>query len=155
MSFPQSWLCWLRSPSSCCATGYFPDIEQYRDKATASLSRAIGNTVTIARIEGDWQGLQPRLRFTDVRILDEQQRPALVLPRVDSSLSWMSLFTAELRLASLDVTRPDLLIRRDTQGKIFLGDLELSKKGGDSNLVDWLLHQSHMVVRRRAYRLGG
>lgn len=125
----------------------FPDIEQYRDKATASLSRAIGNTVTIARIEGDWQGLQPRLHFTDVRILDEQHRPALVLPGVDSSLSWMSLFTAELRLASLEVTRPDLLIRRDTQGKIYIGDLELSRKGGDSNLADWLLRQSHMVVR--------
>jgi uncharacterized protein (TIGR02099 family) len=124
-----------------------PDIGQYHDKITASLSKAIGNTVTIGRIEGDWQGLQPRLTFSDVLILDEQRQPALALPRIDSSLSWMSLLTAELRLANLEIDRPELLIRRDSQGRIFIGHVMLSKQGTDHNLADWLLRQSHMVVR--------
>ncbi|HEU0189364.1 MAG TPA: YhdP family protein [Gallionella sp.] len=124
-----------------------PDIEQYHDLITSSFSEAIGNTVTIGKIEGEWQGLHPRLDLSDVRILDDQGQPALVLNRVDSSVSWVSLFSAELRLASLEIDRPELLIRRDSQGEIFIGNVALSKKGGNNNLADWLLHQAHMVVR--------
>ena len=124
-----------------------PDIGQYHDMITASFSNAIGSTVTIGKIESDWQGLQPHLGFTDVRILDKRRQPVLVLPRIDSNVSWMSLFTAELRLASLEINGPELLIRRDVQGRFFIGDVALSQNGGDNNLADWLLHQSRMVVR--------
>jgi uncharacterized protein YhdP len=68
-----------------------PDIEQYHDRVTSSLSAAIGNQVTIGKIEGEWQGFLPHLNFTDVRILDEQRQPALALQRIDGSVSWMSL----------------------------------------------------------------
>lgn len=124
-----------------------PDIEQYHDRITASLAAAIGNPVTIGKIESDWQGFEPRLDFSDVRILDEQRQPALVFPRINSSVSWMSLFTAELRLSSLEIDRPELLIRRDANGKVFVGGVALSSKSGANNLADWLLHQSRIVVR--------
>ena len=124
-----------------------PDIEQYHDRITASLAGAMGNPVTIGKIQGDWQGLLPHLNFTDVRILDEQRQPALVLERIDVSVSWMSLLTAELRLASLEIDRPELLIRRDAQGKIFIGNVALSKQGDGNDLANWLLHQSNMAVR--------
>lgn len=124
-----------------------PNVEQYHDRITASLAGAIGNPVTIGKIEGDWQGFQPRLSFTEVHILNEQRQPALVLPRIDGSVSWMSLFTAELRLASLEIDRPELLIRRDAQGKVFIGGVALSKQDGGNDLADWLLRQSRMVAR--------
>lgn len=124
-----------------------PDIGQYHDRITLSLSQAIGNPVTIGRIEADWQGVRPRLSFTDVRILDDQKQPALVLPRIEGSVSWMTLFSAELRLASLEIQRPDLLIRRDVQGRLFVGGVTLSRKGGNNDLADWLLRQSRMAVR--------
>ena len=124
-----------------------PDIEQYHDRITASLAGAIGNPVAIGKIQGDWRGFLPYLNFTDVRILDEQRQPALVLQRIDGSVSWMSLFTAELRLASLEIDSPELLIRRDAQGKFFIGNVLLSKQGNANGLADWLLHQSKMVVR--------
>ncbi len=124
-----------------------PDIELYHDRITTSLSNAIGSTVTIGKIEGDWQGLQPRLNFSDVRIFDERQLPALVLPGINGSVSWMSLFSAELRLASLEISKPELLVRRDEHGKIYFGGLAISKQGDDKDLSDWLLHQSRMVLR--------
>ena len=124
-----------------------PNVEQHHDRIVASLAGAIGNPVTIGRIEGDWMGFRPRLSFADVQILNEQRQPALVLPRIDGSVSWMSLFAAELRLASLEIDRPELLIRRDTQGKVFIGGVALSRQGGDNDLADWLLRQSRMVVR--------
>jgi len=123
-----------------------PDIGQYHDRIVASLSTAIGSPVTIGRIAGDWQGLRPRLNLTDVRILDSHGQPALTLPHIDGSVSWLSLLTAELRLASLEVNKPELLIRRDAQGRFFIGGLALSDGGGDNNLADWLLRQSHMAV---------
>lgn len=124
-----------------------PDIEQYHDRITTSLSAAIGNPVTIGNIQGEWRGFLPHLNFTDVRILDDHQQTALAFKRIDSSLSWMSLFTAELRLASLEIDRPELLIRRDEEGKFFIGNLVLSRQGGNNDLSDWLLHQSNLVVR--------
>ncbi|HEU0219613.1 MAG TPA: YhdP family protein [Gallionella sp.] len=124
-----------------------PNVEQYHDRIVASLAGAIGNPVTIGKIEGDWLGFRPRLSFADVHILNEQRQPALVLPRIDGSVSWMSLFAAELRLASLEIDQPELLIRRDVQGKVFIGGVVLSKQGGDNDLADWLLRQSRMVAR--------
>ena len=124
-----------------------PDIERYHDRITASLASAIGNPVTIGKIQADWQGLRPHLNFTDVRILDEQRQPALVLQSIDGSVAWMSLFSAELRLASLEIDKPELLIRRDAQGKFFIGGVLLSKSGDNHNLADWILHQSNMVMR--------
>ncbi len=124
-----------------------PDIEQYHDRITSTFSAAIGNPVTIGGIEGDWQGFLPRLNFTDVRILDEQRQPALVLQHIDGSLSWLSLFIAQLRLASLEIVKPELRIRRDSQGKIYIGNLLLSKPGRKNDFADWMLSQSNVVVR--------
>ncbi len=125
-----------------------PNIELHHDRIAASLASAIGNPVTIGKIEGDWQGLRPRLNFSDVRILDEQRQAALVLPSIDASVSWMSLFTAELRLTSLEIDRPELLIRRDAQGRVYIGGVALSNKSNDKNLANWLLRQSRMVVHQ-------
>lgn len=124
-----------------------PDIEQYHDSITSSLSAAIGNPVTIGRISGDWQGLHPRLDFSDVRILDQQGQPSLMLQDVNGSISWMSLLTAQLRLASLEIDRPELLVRRDADSNIFIGGVKLSRRGGDNDLSDWLLHHNRVVVR--------
>ena len=124
-----------------------PDIEQFHDKITSSLSTAMGNPVSIGKITGDWDGLYPHLNMADVRILDQQRQPALVLPDIDAKVSWLSLFFAELRLSSLEINRPELRIRRDAQGKTFIGNVALSSRGTDNNLANWLLHQSRMVVR--------
>lgn len=123
-----------------------PDIEQYHVGITSVLTGAIGNPVAIGKIKGDWDGFLPRLDFTDVRILDEQGLPALVFPHVVSSISWMTLFAGELRLSSLEIDQPELLIRRDAQGKLFVGGMAIQKGGGNGNLSDWLLHQSRIAV---------
>ncbi|MBI5438881.1 MAG: hypothetical protein HY936_08050 [Nitrosomonadales bacterium] len=127
---------------------FLPNIEQHHDRIAISLASAIGNPVTIGKIEGDWQGFRPRLNFNDVRILDGQRQAALVLPSINASVSWMSLFTAELRLASLEIDRPELLVRRDVHGRVYIGGVALSNKSNDKDLADWLLHQSHMVVHQ-------
>lgn len=125
-----------------------PDIEHYHDQITRSLTQSLGRTVTIEHISGDWQGLRPRLGLTNLSILDERKQPALVLPEVHVSVSWLSLLSAELRFASLEIERPQLLIRRDEHGDLFVGGMPVITHGGDDHqLADWLLLQSRMVAR--------
>ncbi len=124
-----------------------PQIEQFHDRITASISTAMGNPVSIANIEGNWDGLHPYLNFTSVRILDKQGRAALTLPRIDASVSWLSLLTGELRLASLEIDRPELMIRRDPLGHIFIGSVALASESSNNDLSNCLLHQSRIVVR--------
>jgi uncharacterized protein (TIGR02099 family) len=125
-----------------------PDIERYHDDITAMVSQAMGQTVRIGRIEADWHGFRPHLRLTDVRILDRQGQAALTLSRVEDEVSWSSLFTGELRLYSLELNQPDLQIKRDARGQLFIAGVPLSGASASGNgLADWLLDPSRIVVR--------
>lgn len=125
-----------------------PNIEQYHAQITAQVSQVIARPVTIATISADWQGLRPRLNLVDFTVLDAQQQPALVLPKVAVSVSWLSVLMGELRLANLEINQPELLIRRDVQGQMHVGGLALdSHANSDSGAADWLLHQSRLVAR--------
>ncbi|MDD4979264.1 MAG: YhdP family protein [Gallionella sp.] len=125
-----------------------PNIERYHDQIISSVSKSIGRTVTIDKISGDWQGIRPRLGMENLSILDQNKQPALVLPEVHVSISWLTLLSAELRFASLEIDRPELLIRRDASGAMFVGGVPVANRGGDDfKLADWLLLQSRMVAR--------
>jgi len=125
-----------------------PNIERYHEQIISSVSHSLGRTVTIEKISGDWQGLRPRLALENLSVLDQDKRPALVLPEVRVSISWLSLLSAELRFASLEINRPELLIRRDARGAFFVGGMPVVNSGGDDyKLADWLLLQSRMVAR--------
>ncbi|MBI5658099.1 MAG: TIGR02099 family protein [Nitrosomonadales bacterium] len=124
-----------------------PDIERYRGIITVSASQAIGQPVSIGKIEADWQGIRPHLSFTDVRILDKRGQTALALPRVDNVVSWATLLAGEVRLHSIELDRPNLLVRRDAQGLLYIAGMALSGEPSDKNLSDWLLHQARIVVR--------
>lgn len=129
-----------------------PDIGRYHGDITAMASRAIGQPVIIGKIEADWSGFRPHLLFTDVRILDKQGQTALVLPRVDNELSWMTLLTGDVRLYSLEFDQPDLLIQRDPQGLLHIAGVALASEmsgqiTGQAADADWLLRQARIVVR--------
>ena len=124
-----------------------PDIERYHGIITVSVSQAIGQPVSIGKIEADWRGIRPHLLLTDVHVLDKQGQTALALEHVDSVVSWMTLLTGKMHLYSLELDQPDLMIKRDAQGLLYIAGVALSDQSSDTNLADWLLHQEHIVVR--------
>ncbi len=127
-----------------------PDIEHYHGLITVSVSQAIGQPVSIGKIEADWRGIRPHLLLTDVRILDKNKpgMTALALQHVDSVVSWRSLLQGEVRLYRLELDQPDLLVRRDAQGLLHIAGVALSdQSSGQNGLADWLLHQTYIVVR--------
>src|SRR5574340_1211525 len=125
-----------------------PDIERYHDQITAAASVALGQPLTIGKIDADWDGLRPRLSFTDVQILDKQGHVALSLPRLENTVAWTSLPTAELRFHSLAIDHPDLLVRRDAQGHWYVAGIALEPQAAEAqDSSDWLLHQASVIIR--------
>jgi uncharacterized protein (TIGR02099 family) len=124
-----------------------PDIEKYHHDIALLASRAVGMPVTIGKIEADWRGLRPHLVFTDVRLLDDRGNSVLALRRVENTVSWMTLPSRELRLNTLEIDDPDLAIRRDKQGLLYVAGLAIASDSGEGKLSDWLLHQSHIMLR--------
>jgi uncharacterized protein (TIGR02099 family) len=124
-----------------------PDIERYHDDIVHSVGKAIGLTVDVGKIEADWHGLGPHLRLSDIRILDKQQRTTLALQRVDVVVSWMTLLAGELRLDSLEIDQPDLMIKRDVNGVLQISGVQLGGDSGNNNFSNMMLHQSRIVVR--------
>lgn len=127
-----------------------PDIERYHADIVAASSRALGRTVEIGRIEADWNGLRPRLLLSDVKVLDARGQVAVALPRLHNTVAWSTLLVGELRFNSLELDSPDLMVRRDTQGKIFIAGITADAQTGvnsDASTSDWWLRHTHITVR--------
>lgn len=124
-----------------------PDIGQYRQDIAASISRAAGQRVTIGQIGAGWEGLRPHLVLGDVRVYDRQGQTALALQHVEGTLSWWTLLAGEVRLHSLEISDPELNIRRDAEGRIFIAGIELNRPESESGFADWVLQQSRILVR--------
>lgn len=125
-----------------------PHIADYRDDIERAIGQAINLPVTIASVEADWQGLRPHLRLNGLRIADREGRPALSFDRVEAVLGWSSLLHLDLRLYRLEIDAPQLSMRREANGQIFVAGLPLKRDdGGDSRLSDWVLAQGQIVIR--------
>ncbi len=158
----RRWLAWLRRAGWTLVGLYFlaavtmlvlrfwvlPRIADYKDEIAAAVSRALGEKVTIERVDAEWYGLHPRLELGGVRIYDRRGEEALALPYVAASIAWRSIAARELRFRSLVLDRPDLQIRRDPQGRLFIAGLELrptdTPQGGTA---DWVLAQGEIIIR--------
>jgi len=125
----------------------FPQIERYKGHIEQMAGKAVGGGVEIARIETSWDGINPRLDLDEVTVRDREGRTALSLPRVSATISWKSLPAGELRLASLELLRPDLDIRRETDGKLVVAGIAIDQGKTDGKAGDWLLQQDEIVIR--------
>ena len=123
-----------------------PRIGEYRVQLQAQAERALGVPVRIGTLSAYTQGLIPSIELGEVALLDAQGREALRLQRVVLALSPRSLW--RFGFEQLYIERPELDIRRDRTGQVFIAGLPLP--GGasdDSRAVDWLFSQPEVVVR--------
>jgi uncharacterized protein (TIGR02099 family) len=128
--------------------GVMPNIDHYKPDIERLASQAIGQPVSIARIDASWSRFTPRLALTDVTVHDRAGGAALRLPKVAADLSWWSVVVGDLRLAALEIERPDLDIRREADGRLFVAGIFIdTSKGGDGRGADWVLSQRRIVIR--------
>ena len=124
-----------------------PDIGAYSGAIEGAVSRAMGEKVSIGRISARWQGLHPELDLADVVVYDRAGREALRLPVVETVIGWRTLLYGSVRLHSLAIEQPDLAIRRDTAGRLFVAGIELRNDALGPDFSDWLFAQSEISVR--------
>jgi uncharacterized protein (TIGR02099 family) len=124
-----------------------PGIDQYRPQIEAALSAAARQRITLGAVEGEWDGLRPRLTLRDVRVFDHAGVERLVLAKVDGTLSWATLLAGELRFHALELTGLSLEARRDRTGAWLIAGMPLGVHGGgDRGFGDWLLEQYRIAV---------
>ncbi|MCM1511764.1 MAG: TIGR02099 family protein [Oxalobacter formigenes] len=125
-----------------------PQIARYKPNVESMISEGIGRQVTIARIDASWYGFYPQLELNGLVIHDAEGLPALRLPEVKALVSWRSFAVFDLCLAMLEIDRPELDIRRDRNGKLFVAGLPVDthtrKEGGG---IDWVLRQGKIAIR--------
>ncbi|MBI3231248.1 MAG: AsmA family protein [Burkholderiales bacterium] len=130
-----------------------PNIDYYKGDIEKLASSALGLPVTIERVYASWSGLRPNLILGDVVINDKNGHTALKLPSVSATLSWWTVFSTQLRFSRLELGRPDLDIRRDVDGKIYVAGLFIDpNRGGDGKGAEWLLAQREILIRQGRLR---
>ncbi|MGI4935844.1 MAG: YhdP family protein, partial [Janthinobacterium lividum] len=125
-----------------------PQIDRYKPRIEEAASHALGLPVTIATVQASWRGLAPHLVLGDVRVLDHDGAPALRLPKVAATLSWLSVPLAGLRLQALDIDRPELFVARNTAGHVLVAGIDLEDpRHKDGGGLDWVLSQREIRIR--------
>lgn len=127
-----------------------PNIDTYKPEIEQMASRALGRPVEAGSIEASWRGLRPHLVLGNVVIRDSAGQPALVLPKVSATVAWSSVMVADLRLRRLEIERPDMDIRRDRNGILHIGGIEVDlRQGGESESrgLEWVLEQEEIAIR--------
>lgn len=141
------WLIIIVLTLSILTLRYFvlPNIDGYKDQIAEAVSQAAGKKVTIGHVEASWNGMNPHLSLRQVAIYDDENRIALNLYEVETSLSWLSIPLFEPKLASLLIQGPVLSIRREADGSLVVAGIRM---GGDSSpeLANWVLRQSRIDI---------
>ncbi len=134
--------------------GILPHIQQWRSPIEQRLGAALGVPVRIGSIEvrsGRWV---PALEMRDVVLLDAQQREALRLRRVVATLALRSAFVLEPHFRQLLIEAPELELRRDARGRIFVAGFAVdgsAAPAGDA-ATDWLFSQREIAIRGGSLR---
>ena len=123
----------------------FPHIDEYKNKIADFASTVAKQKVEIGNIKADWIGFNPHLSVSNINIFDAENRPALQLNNTDVSFSWLSVLKLEPHLADLTIRAPELTIRRNAQGDIFIAGIN-AKGQSKPDAPNWLLRQSQFKI---------
>ncbi|MBT9499845.1 MAG: TIGR02099 family protein [Burkholderiaceae bacterium] len=133
-----------------------PHIDDWRSRIETQASAALGLKLSIGSIQVRSGGWVPAVEMRDLRFSDAHSREVLRLPMVSAALSARSLLAFELRFEQLLIDGPQLEVRRDKQGKIFVAGLSLDDSDRASTdgaeLADWFFSQHEFVVLRGTLR---
>lgn len=122
-----------------------PRIDDYREVLQQQASRAMGLRVEIGSIRAQGGWWVPWFEANDMVLFDRQGREALRLPRVRAAVSPRSVIWGQFE--QLDIEQPELEIRRDADGHVWVAGLDTGA-ARDGSGADWFFSQPEFVVRQ-------
>jgi len=122
-----------------------PKVADYQVEIEQAATRAVGQPVKIGKIEARWDGLNPDLVLNDVQLFDSQGKTAFSLTRVESVLSWQTLWRWQPTLSLLVFEGPVLHVRRDANGRITVAGMDAEGES-DPAFAEWVLAQKHIRI---------
>lgn len=141
-------LAWLVFVGLVLALRYvvLPKVADYQTEIEQAATRAVGQPVKIGKIAAHWRGLNPDLVLDAVEVFDAQGLPAFSLARVESVLSWETLWRGQPTLSLLVFTGPVLHVRREANGRITVAGMETEGES-DPAFAEWVLAQKRIRIR--------
>lgn len=126
-----------------------PNLDRWRPELEAQASQALGLSVQIGNVRVQTGGWMPVIELRELSLTDAHGREGLRLPQVSAAVSARSLLAWPPRLEQLYIHEPDLELRRDAQGSLWVAGLKVqaSGAGGPDPFADWLLRQYELAVR--------
>jgi len=121
-----------------------PRIGEYREVLQQQATQALGLRVEIGHISAQGGWLVPWFELNEVQLFDREGREALRLPRVLAAVSPRTLLLGQFE--QLNIEQPELEIRRDAQGHVWVAGLDTYGLG-DGRGADWFFSQPELVVR--------
>ena len=113
-----------------------PNVSAYKTEIEKLASESIGRPVTFSRIDASWYGLQPKIYLENVRIADSDGNEVVRLENVSAIVSWWSLPLMDVRLASLQIDRPDTTVMRDKEGFFHVAGMLVDPGIQDENVPE-------------------
>ena len=121
-----------------------PRIADYRDVLQQQATRALGVRVEVGgiRAQGGWW--VPWFELQNIQLFDREGRAALHLPRVLAAVSPLSVLQGQFE--QLAIEQPELEIRRDASGHVWVAGLDTQAEG-DGSAANWFFSQPEFLVR--------
>ncbi len=129
------------------ASVFMSHIERYHHDIELAASKALNQPVRIARIDAFWHGINPTISLEQITVSNHFGQSQLKLESIDAIVSWKSLFSGEIRFARLAINRPDLIVKRDVQGRFYLAGIliDFSEKK-ENGMLPWLMKQAEITI---------
>ncbi len=127
-----------------------PRIVEHQNWLQQQASRAVGLRVQLGELSvgGGWW--VPWLQVDGVGLFDAQGREVLHLNHVTLAFSPRSLLHGGFEQVLID--QPELDIRRDAQGHVWVAGLDMQAEETDTGAADWFFSQSQWVIREGILR---
>ncbi len=122
-----------------------PNLNNYKSKIELLVSQATGQIIKINSLEGQWDFIYPEIALHEVVFYDSQNNKTLTLEEVSADISWLSPFYLSLTLSEIRLRMPKLLVKRDSNNKIFIGGIPIDSSS-NTQLMNWILNQKKISI---------
>ncbi len=134
-----------------------PQIDAWRPRIAAQLTRSLGAPVELGPIQVRWHGWNPELEVRGVSLYSTDGRRLLTIPDARARLDWRAILPGHQGLLDLRVRGMDLTLDRLPDGRLSLLGQTIDLAGdtpefGDAPALRWLLAQPRIAFHDTTLR---